>query len=271
MNLIKILVLLILFNISVFAQTIKIGVTPYTNAMKIIKVYNPISNFLSQELDTNVEIFTAKDYKEFYKEVEKGSFDLVITSPHFGALHIEHGFIPLYRYDISLQLLFLVLKDSNYHKISDLKNTVIATPNYLAALNVGSMGILKNYGLVQGVNFKLEDLGSHTSAIKSVLLKECDAAITTYTPLKQLSFDIKDKTRILKSDYKLPHLFTLANPNLGDKKIAAIKASLKKFESSQIGKNFFKNSGYKGYREITKEDIAELSPLKEITTKFLGN
>lgn len=269
MNIVKMIFFILLLNSVILAQTIKIGITPYTNAVKIIKVYKPLSDFISKDLNSTIEIFTAKNYKEFYKDVEKGSFDLVITSPHFGALHIKNGFIPLYRYDISLRLLFLVLKDSPYYNISDLKNTTIATPNYLSALNVGSLGILKNYGLQNGKNFQLEDLGSHTSAIKSVLLEECDAAITTFTPLKQFSFDIKDKTRILTSDYKLPHLFTLANPKLGKMKIKQIKTALKKFENSDIGKSFFKNSGYKGYTTIDKKDLQELETLNEITKKFL--
>ncbi|WP_321315134.1 PhnD/SsuA/transferrin family substrate-binding protein [Halarcobacter sp.] len=271
MKLIKLILLFSFFSIFCVADSLKIGVTPYTNALKIIKIYKPLTDFLTKELNTNVEVYTSSNYKKFYEDVESGDFDLIVTSPHFGALHIQNGFIPIYRYNTSLDLLIIVLKDSPYKKISDLKNTTIATPDYLAALNIGGVKTLLDNGLIEGKNFKLEDLGSHTSAIKSVLLKTTDASITTYSPLKQFSDkELLKKIRILESDFKMPHLFTLANPKLNKNKINQIKEKLKKFEKSSEGKIFFKKTGYKGYINISKEDIESLLTVSKDTKKYLG-
>jgi phosphonate transport system substrate-binding protein len=270
MKLFSVFILLIVFSVSGFSKSLKIGVTPYTNALKIIKVYEPLTNFLSKDLHTNVEVYTSSNYKEFYKDVEKGNFDIVITSPHFGALHIQNGFKPIYRYNTSLDLLFIVLNTSPYKKISDLKNTTIATPNPLAALNIGSIKTLLDNGLENGKNFTLENLGSHTSAIKSVLLGTTDAAITTHTPIKQYKDkNLLEKVRVLKSEFKMPHLFTLGSPKLSAEELTKIRNSLNKFKTSNLGINFFKKTGYKGYVEISKDDLKELKPILKDTKKYL--
>lgn len=268
---IKISLFVLFFTLFSFAESLKIGVTPYTNAMKIIKVYEPLTKFLSNELKQSVEVYSSSNYKTFYEDVEKGTFDLVITSPHFGVLHLQNGFHPIYRYNTSLNLLFLVLKQSPYKKVSDLKNTTIATPNHLSALNIGSVKTLLDNGLKNGESFTLEDLGSHTSAIKSVLLGDCDAAITTYSPVKQFSDKtLLERTRLIKSDFKMPHLFTLANPKYDSQKLKHFKTLLHKFESTPEGKKFFEKTGYKGYIDISDKDINELEPVSEVTKKYLG-
>lgn len=271
MVLIRILLITLISTLVTSADSLKIGVTPYTNAMKIIKVYEPLTKYLSNELKVNVEVYSSNNYKNFYEDVEKGTFDLVITSPHFGVLHLQNGFHPIYRYNTSLTLLFLVLKQSPYKKVSDLKNTTIATPNHLSALNIASVKTLLDNGLKNGESFTLEDLGSHTSAIKSVLLGDCDAAITTYSPVKQFSDkSLLEKTRLIKSDFKMPHLFTLANPKYDSKKIEEFKALLHQFEQTDEGKKFFEKTGYKGYIDISTKDISELEPVSQVTKKYLG-
>ncbi len=271
MQTLKILLLISIIPLISLAQTLKIGVTPYTNAMKIVKIYQPMSTFLSHKLETNIEVYSSKDYKQFYQDVENGTFDIIITSPHFGVLHIENGFTPLYRYDAALNLLFLVRKDSPYYKISDLRDTTIATPNYLSALNIGSVKALLDYDLEVGKNISIEDLGSHTSGIKCVLIKDCAATITTYSPLKQFSDqEALKQTRILKSDFKMPHLFTLANSKLGATKIQEIQQALAAFEKSPEGEKFFKKTGYNGYIKISDKDIADLTPVSKVTKSYLG-
>lgn len=267
----KIIIVLILFCVTSFAQTLKIGVTPYTSAMKIIKIYEPMTTFLSNALGMKVEVYSSKDYKQFYHNTQDQDFDIIITSPHFGVLHMQNGFSPIYRYDAALNLLFLVHKDSPYQKISDLKNTTIATPNALSALNIGSVKALLDYGLEVDKNITIEDLGSHTSGIKCVLIKNCAAAITTYSPLKQFTDQESLKqTRILKSDFKMPHLFTLASPKLPKEQVQKIKEALEAFEKSAQGKVFFEKTGYNGYVDISQKDVSDLLPVSSVTKQYLG-
>jgi phosphonate transport system substrate-binding protein len=254
-----------------FAQNLKIGVIPYTDTLKILSIHQPLKEFLSSELNGNVEIYTSASYEKFFEDTKNGEFDIVITGPHFGLLHIQDGFIPMVRYNTELKPIFVVAKDSKYLKISDLKNTKVSLSNYLSVSSIGGIKALIDEGFKNGVDFNLVNSKSHTSAIMSVVLGETNAAITTYTPVKQLTDEhIKSKIRILESDFAMPHLFTIANPSLSTENVKRLKTALLNFQSSQKGLEFFEKTGYKGYRDISKKDLDDVMPVLEDTKKFLG-
>lgn len=271
MHFFKKLFLAICFISLAEAETLKIGVLPYTDALKILNIHQPLKQFASSSLGSNVEIYTANSYEKFFEDTQKGEFDVVITGPHFGLMHIQNGFIPLFRYNTELKPVFVVLKDSPYKKVKDLKNKKISMSNYLSVSSIGGIKTLLDEGFKNGVDFKLLNSKSHTSAIMSVILGETDAAITTHTPIMQLTDEqMKSKIRIFESDFDMPHLFTIANPKLSKEKIEKIKDMLIKFQASTEGKEFFQKTGYKGYITISKADMEAVKPVLPETKGFLG-
>ena len=271
MKIVRILFLIVILLVSVDAKTFKVGVFPYTNALEIAKIYAPLSKFLSNKLNQDVEIYTSKSYEQFFIDVENKEFELIITGPHLGTLHIQNGFIPIYRYNTDLKPIFIVLKDSNINKIIDLKNSKIALSNKLSVSSIGGIKALLDSGFKNEKDFTLVLAKSHISTIKSVEIREVDAAITTYTPIKQLmETEVRDRIKIIDSGIVMPHLFTIANPDLDTQFIVKLKSYLKDFELSYEGKEFFKNSGYIGYVDISQDDMNKMIPLLDETKKFLN-
>lgn len=263
------LVCFLMFSYGV-ADSLKIGVLPYTDALKILTIHQPMKQFLEAELQQKVEIYSASSYENFFEDTKNGHFDMIITGPHFGLIHIQNGFIPLFRYNTELKPLFVVLKNSPYSKVKDLKNKKIAMSNYLSVSSIGGIKTLIDEGFKNNKDFKLINSNSHTSAIMSVILGDADAAITTHTPIKQLTDEtIKSKIKIFESDFAMPHLFTLANPKLSKEKIKNLKIALQKFEQSPSGKEFFQKTDYKGYIQISKKDLEAVKPVLEETKGFL--
>jgi phosphonate transport system substrate-binding protein len=130
---------------------------------------------------------------------------------------------------------------------------------------------LMESGLKNGVDFKLFNAKSHTSAIASVLMGESAAAITTYTPLKQMTDQsILEKVRFFETKISMPHLFTLAHKNINQALYEKLLLKLKQFEYDPQGLEFFKSTGYIGYTEITPNDISNLHSLMEETKKILS-
>ncbi len=227
MKVFKIVFVISLFFNILFAQNLKIGVIPYTDTLKILTIHQPLKEFLSSRLNREVEIYTSSSYEKFFEDTKNGEFDIVITGPHFGLLHINDGFIPIVRYDTELRPIFVVSKDSKYSKIGDLKNTKVSLSNYLSVSSIDGIKTLIDQGFKNDLDFTLVNAKSHTSAIMSVVLGDNDAAITTYTPVKQLTDDnIKRKIRILESDFAMPHLFTIANSSLPSEIVQKNKNSI---------------------------------------------
>lgn len=134
---------------------------------------------------------------------------------------------------------------------------------------MAGLKVLYDHNMKIDKDFTILDAQSHTNAIKSVLIHQSDVAITTYTPIKQLfNKEVQDSLRIIKSNFDMPHLFLLTNPN--EKNINKIKTILQDFEKSDMGKEFFTKTGYVGYTPITDKDISVLTPIIEDTKKFLG-
>ena len=263
--------LLLLFTSSLSATILKIGIIPYTDSLKIIKIHQPLRAYLEKSLNMEVQIFTSKSYEAFYEDSKNGFFDVIITGPHFGVLHIEDGFLPLYRYNTELRPIFVVLKDSPYQEEMDLKNKQIALSNYLSVSSMAGIKSLIESGLKNDVDFKLFNAKSHTSAIASVLIGESAAAITTYTPLKQMTDQsILDKVKFFETRISMPHLFTIANKNINKALYEKLILKLKQFEHDPEGIEFFKSTGYIGYTKITPNDISSLNSLMDETKKFLA-
>ncbi len=262
-----VLVLLCSYGMS---KSLKIGVLPYTDPLKILIIYQPMKQFLEEELKQNVEIYSSNSYESFFEDTRKNQFDIVVTGPHFGYIHLKDHFKPLFRYDTDLKPIFIVLKESPYKEVKDLKNKKISMSNYLSVSSMGGIKALMDEGFRNNKEFTLINSSSHASAIMSVVLGDVDAAITTYTPLKQLTDEsIKNKIRYFESDFAMPHLFTIANPNFSNQDLKIIKNGLLKFEQSKSGKEFFVKTGYKGYTQITKQDLEKMKPIIEETKGYL--
>lgn len=268
--------LLRLFFILVFitsflnAQVLKVGALPYTNIVKILSLYEPFHKFMEKELNEKVEIYTSNGYKNFFNDSKNGTFDLIITGPHFGYIHIKEGFTPLFTYNTEIRSIFVVKKDNQINSINDLRNKKISTSTYLSVSTMGGINSLAKNGLKNGEDFTLINSTSHTSAIMDVILGQSDAAITTYTPLKQLTHnEQKEKIKVIESDIAMPHLFILIHPKVKKERFEQIKQALLNFEKSEEGQTFFKKTGYKGYRVITQNDLDTLEPIISQTKSFL--
>ena len=109
------LLFLLIFSTYSFANNFRIGVLPYTNSIEIIKLYELLSTFLAKELNQPIDVYTSKDYKAIYDDSQNNLFDIIITGPHLGTLHLAHNFKPLYRYNTVLKPIFVVSKDSNFN------------------------------------------------------------------------------------------------------------------------------------------------------------
>jgi len=266
----SILLSLLVFVTSTFGENLRVGILPYTDTLKILKIYQPFKQFFESKLQQKVEIYTANSYEKFFEDTKNGQFDLIITGPHFGLIHIQDGFTPLYRYNTQLEPIFVVLKDSPYTQVKDLKNKKISMSNHLSVSSIGGIKALLDEGFKNNIDFKLINSNSHTSAIKSVILGDTDAAITTHTPIKQLTNEsIKNQIRIFSSGFSMPHLFTIANPKLSKEKVNTLQNTLREFEQSTTGQEFLNKTGYKGYIKISQQDLDAMSPVLEETKGFL--
>lgn len=253
------------------ATPLRLGIMPFNSALALVKTHQPLRQHLQSRLGRPVELFTSADYVTFLNELLDGQFDLAIAGPHFGIMAVERGWTVLYRYRAVLQPIFVVRTDSRIKTLDDLRGKRIGLSSRLSISSIGGVRWLQDQGLKLDKDYHLVERATHGAAVAGVAVGDLDAALTTYTPLKQIPEDVRAKVAILPVDVKVPHLMTLAGPRLERKEVARVKAALAEFSAaSAAGTEFFKDTGYLGYEEVSAADIRQLKPYVDLTLRMIG-
>ena len=251
------------------APPLKLGIMPFNSTLALIKTHQPLTQSLEKQLGRRVVIHTSADYFTFINELLAGQFDLAIAGPHFGSMAREKGDILLFRYQADLQPVFVVRSDSPIKTPEDLIGKRIALSSRLSISSIGGAKWLQDRGLQLGKDYLLTERSTHGAAIAAVAVGEVDAALTTHTPLKQIPEDVRAKIRTLPLDVHVPHLMTLASRRLQGVDIQRLRTALLNFAHSPEGEAFFRETGYQGYVDISRQDIESLKPFVDLTVKMM--
>lgn len=262
--------LLCLLPLHSFADApLKLGIMPFNSTLALIKTHQPLVRHLEDKLQRKVVILTSTDYFTYVNELLAGQFDLAIAGPHFGSLGRERGYTILYRYSANLQPLFVVRTNSTIQHLDDLRGKRIGLSSRLSISSIGGVKWLDDHGLLLDRDYTLSERATHGAAIAAVATGEVDAALTTQTPLNQVPEDIRQRLRTLPLNMHVPHLMTLVADRLGDRDKQRIRQALKDFASTPAGQEFFRETGYLGYSEVSASDLVTLRPFVELTVRMM--
>jgi len=248
---------------------LKMGIMPFNSTLALIKTHQPLIQHLESKLGRRINVFTSTDYFTFVNELLDGHFDLAIAGPHFGSMAQERGSVLLFRYKADLQPVFVVRTDSNLKILDDLRGKRVGLSSRLSISSIGGVKWLQDKGLALSKDYQLVERSTHGAAIAAVAVGELDAALTTFTPLKQVPDDVRAKVRVLPLDIHSPHLMTLAHTRLGAQEIERVRNALRSFPDTPAGRGFFQETGYGGYAEISAADLKTLKPFVDLTVEMM--
>lgn len=249
---------------------LRLGIMPFNSTLALLKTHQPLRQHLEAALGRPVEIFTAADYAAFHRDSLAGNFDLLITGPHFGVMCSDHGYVPLFHYKASLKPVFVVRADAGIKDVSGLKGKRIGLSNRLSVSSIVGLKWMADQGIQAGRDFEVLEKTTHGAAIAAVAVGDLDAALTTYTPLKQVPPDIRAKVLELPTTVEMPHLMTLAHQRLGPRLVEQIREALRVFPATAEGQAFFRDTGYQGYDPVEARDIKALQPFVPIVKQMMG-
>ena len=266
------LLILLLFSSLAQAQqpALRLGIMPFNSTLALIKTHQPLRLHLEATLKRPVEIYTSADYAAFHRDSLAGAFDLLITGPHFGVMCIDQGYTPLFHYKASLTPVFVVAKSAGINNVGKLKGKRIGLSNRLSVSSIAGLRWLDDQGLQAGRDFDVLEKTTHGAAIAAVAVGDLDAALTTFTPLKQVPPDVRAKVSELTTSVQVPHLMTLANNRLGSALVDQVRVALLAFPATPEGQAFFRDTGYQGYDPIAASDLKALQPYVPIVKQMMG-
>jgi phosphonate transport system substrate-binding protein len=254
-------------------QSLQFGIMPSQSALTLMRAYAPLKSYLEHTLKREIIISTAPSFPEFLRRTSTNEYDFVLTSPHFAKLaEDQHGWIRLARAQGTQRGVFLVEKTSAHQKITDLDGKALAIRDNLALVTLLGEQDLPGKGSPSGrSNISFINSPSYTSAALSVIRGTADAALISEVAFNKLPAADKNHLRVLAHTKTAPNLMLMGNPRLGENDIVHLRETLLHFDNDQNNSAvFFHNTGFKGFDNITEQDMRFATPFVVILQQRLS-
>ncbi len=250
---------------------LRVGLLPTIATLSLIRLYDPLRQYLQRTLGRPVDLYTAPNYRAYFTDIVHQEFDVLVSASHFGVRAVEEGYVPLVRYQLELRPLIVVPKGSAIHGPDQLAGKRILTGDRLTALSVVAEHWLeRDYHMVAGRDYLLTEASNHGTALRAVAIGDADAAISGQSPLQQVPADIRAKLDLIDCPLAVPHQFILAHPRLGADIIARLRVALTAFPATTEGRAFFAASGFRGFVALSPQDIEAARPYAVVANRMMG-
>lgn len=243
---------------------LRLAVHPYASTLALINTYRPLQQYLSKALGRPVEFYTAPSFDGFVDTLLAGGYDIAISPPHFAVMASEKYYVPLLHYQTLLEPVLVVRANSKLDKPEDFRGKRIAMADRSAFIRLVTVKWLADHGLEAGRDYQIDERPNHGASISAAAMGEADAGLATITALRQLPADVQQLVRAIGTGQRYPHLFTIVHRRLGDAEINRVKIALLAFPDTSEGRQFMEKSAFKGYEEISADELRSLKPYVEL-------
>ena len=249
-------------NASADDATIEIGIIPTLSTRTILTTYQPLREYLEEQIKQPVVLMTAPDYQTFIERTQRGEYRFVITASHFAGLaQAEAGYGPMMRVKRELRGILVTRADSHIKTINDLRGKIVSTPENIAVVTMLGLQLLREHGLEPGRKVTMRAYASFNSAVLAVQHGESDAAFTAQTALNQMPEETRSALRTIATTSAVPHNIFLASKQVPSKEVERMTRLLLDFsEDKPRGAPFFEKIGFLGYVRPTAAELKNLDP-----------
>jgi len=258
-----------------------IAIFPYLSPQKLIKLYQPLTQYLSEKLGHKVQIISAPSYAEFMHRISNKDYSFLINASHMARMaQLDSDYHPFLRPINNLNAVMVVSNKSQLESINLLKNKVVAVPSRIAQISIMAEAMLNQAELQPGKNLIMRHHPTHGSAVKAVINGLADAAIVSSRALIQIKKRLGNKIKIIASSTDLkgdipgiaaPIIYML-NPDISIQSQLKLQQLILDFVNNTVtGKKFVDSFGYGGLRTISEDEMKQLDPFIPSLRKALSH
>jgi len=270
----KLLLLLTLF-ISNLCQaqdnSIKIGIAPHSSTRIILQSHQDLKLFLENYFKRPIQILTAKNFSEFAKRSNEGTYyDLILTSPNLAVLSQRlGGYTPLMTYKKGLSTI-LLSSDKNILKSKKLPLNVIGL-DPVSFPTLDAQDWLAKKGFEDGEKVKYTYTSATDSSISILLNNNADMIIMSLPNyIKLMTKKNKNLVHVIYQSKAKPSRIYLAKDS-DTITLKEWKRALDAFSKSSEGERHLKITKLEEFKNIKAKDLDNLGPIVDKTMKRLYN
>lgn len=241
----------------------KFGVFPYLSAVRMDKIYAPVSDELTKNLEYKVKFRTSSTFKKFLGKLKIEYYDFALIQPFWYPVAVDQkGYIPLLKMKEPFVSLIMVLANSKIHTIEDLRGKIIATPPaFVPVVHMARRALIAK-GIEPGKDVIFKPFKSVDSCLQQVLIGKASACVAPpFAPaVFEKSMDVKLRT-VLKSP-GIPNLSLVIHPRVPKQDRILIKKTIMSWVNTKKGKTLLSNMQTKQFVPIIDNEY-------DVVRKFL--
>ncbi len=253
-------------------QTYILGVHPLHNPKKLFEVYQPLVDYINQNIPTiYLKLEASRNYAAYNKKLFSGYFDFSLPNPYQTIESLQHGYKIFGKMgdDQNFKGIILVRKDGKIKTVEDLKGKTVSYPAQTAL----AATMLPQYFLyTQGIDIKKDIknsfVGSQESSIMNLYLKKSVAAATWPPPWEAFKKErpkIANKLQIKWETPSLPNNALVAKTTIPQELIDQIAFLLFNLHTTKEGQEILKPMELSKFE---KADDKTYKPVKEFLKIF---
>lgn len=193
-------------------QVFIIGVHPMHNPKRLHKIFSPIAEYLSENIEgASFKIEGATNFDEYEKKLQNRKFHFALPNPFQTVNAFKDGYNVFAKManDKNFRGVILVRKDSGIKKLSDLKGQSMAFPAPAAvAATMLPQAYLQQHGVDISKDLDIKYVGSQESSIMNVMLGNTKASGVFWPSWRVFSKrrpELAQELKIIWQSSSLPH------------------------------------------------------------------
>jgi len=148
----------------------RLGVFPYLPALTIDRLYGPVAEAFSFELNRLVKLRTKTTFENFESSIASQSYDIIFVHPFFLVEAMDHhDYLPLVRLADPLTAILTVKDESPVTSLDDLLGGTIGLPPKLAAVSDLIKAALVDAKIRPGLDIGVRHFRNKASCLQAVL------------------------------------------------------------------------------------------------------
>lgn len=241
-------------------EVMTLGIHPLHNPKRLHEMFGPIAEYLSKNIEgVQIKIEASRNYAAFDKKLYSRKFHFALPNPFQTVNSFKHGYKVFGKMsdDENFRGIFLVRKDSNIKKVSDLKGHPVSfpAPTALAATMMPQYYLQQN-GLNVMKDIDIKYVGSQESSIMNVMLGNTKAGATWPPPWRALSKErpeLKKELKVIWQTSPLPNNGLVVRDDINKNLVKKVKKLLLDLHQHPQGKKWLDKMELSKFDDATND------------------